>query len=354
MPTTIKPLTTHFDELLKATLPPNHRIQAAQECHPLVRDYLQGLTTFPTVEPHSRLVGSYAQKISVGDVKDVDILVRVDGDPAKIDPDAKQLLRDLKKALEGLPEYLGYEGASQFDVNGARRSVHVYFKDKDFHLDIVPCIAPDGFDSPVFVPDKGFEKWIKSHPLGYIAKLNELNNDHRKKVKKLARLFKHYVRHNMIYMRPKSYWLGSMLLNLIEAQGFDDKFSLGELFYWLVNELHKQYDHLLWIDPEATPKIPDPILGHNVSHSWTRNDFESFLRHLDEARKRATKALEAATTEEAVRHWRVLFGDDFPESVEGEAKSLAALFTPGKAVVTGLAVAPRVATLVPSSRFHGD
>lgn len=354
MPATIIPLTTHFDVLLKSTQPPDHRIEAAQECHPLVRDYLEGLTSFPTVFPHSRLVGSYAQKLSVGDVKDVDILVRVDGDPAENEPNAKQLLRDLKKALDGLPEYLGYEGASQFDVNGARRSVHVCFKDKDFHLDIVPCIAPDGFDHPVYVPDKGFEKWIKSHPLGYVAKLNELNNAHRKKVKKLAKIFKHYVRYDMIYMRPKSYWMGSMILNLIDAQGFDDKLSLGELFYWLVNELHKQYDHLLWISPEATPNIPDPVLGHNVSHSWTRNDFESFLRHLDGARKRAAKALEATTAEEAIKHWRVLFGDAFPESVEDEAKSLASLFTPGVAMVTGLATVPRVATAVPPARFHGD
>lgn len=354
MPTPIIPLTTYFDGLLKATQPPDHRIEAAKECHPLVTDYLAGLTSFPTVYPHSRLVGSYEQKLSVGDVKDVDILVRVDGDPSKNEPSAKQLLRDLKKALEGLPEYLGYEGASQFDVNGARRSVHVYFKDKDFHLDVVPCIAQEGFDRPVYVPDKGFEKWIKSHPVGYIAKLNELNNTHRKKVKKLARIFKHYIRYDMIYMRPKSYWLGSMLLNLIEAQGFDDKLSLGELFYWLVNELHKQYDHLLWTNCDATPNIADPILGHSVSHSWTRNDFESFLRHLDEARKRATKALEATTTEDAVKHWRVLFGEAFPESVEGEAKNLASLFTPGAAIVTGLAAVPRVTTAVPAARFHGD
>ncbi|MBX3110291.1 MAG: nucleotidyltransferase [Fimbriimonadaceae bacterium] len=353
MPTMI-PLTTHFDELLKATQPPSDRIEAAQECHPLVREYLESLDTFETISPHSRLVGSYAQKLSVGDVKDVDILVRVAGDPSKNDPNAKQLLKNLKKALEGLPEYLGYVGTSQFDINGARRSVHVYFKDKDFHLDIVPCIAPDGFDHPIYVPDRGFEKWIESHPLGYIAKLNTLNNAHRKKVKKLAKIFKHYVRYSMVYMRPKSYWLGSMLLNTIDAKGFDDRLSLGELFYWFVDELHKQYDHLLWVNPNATPNIHDPVLGHNVSHSWTRNDFVSFLRHLDEARKRAAKALEASTAEDAVKHWRVLFGDAFPESVEDEAKTLAALFTPGAAVVTGLTAAPRIATAVPVTRFHGD
>ncbi len=353
MPTIIQ-LTTHFDELLKATKPPEDRIQAAQECHPLVRDYLEQLDTFKTVAPHSRLVGSYAQNLSVGDVKDVDILIRVAGDPEANDPNAKQLLRDLRVALEGLPEYLGDQGSAQFDVNGARRSVHVYFRDKDFNLDIVPCIAPDGFDFPIYVPDRGFEKWIASHPLGYVAMLNDLNKANRKKVKKLAKLFKYYVLQNMIYMRPKSYWMGAMLLNLINAQGFDDSLSLGELFYWMANELYKQYDHLLWTNPDATPSIPDPVLGHNVSHSWSRNDFESFLRHLDCARERSDKALSAATTEEAVKHWRSLFGEAFPESVEDEAKGLASLFAPGAAVVTGFLSTPRVVTPIPAARFHGD
>jgi hypothetical protein len=350
----IIPLTTHFDELLKATKPPDERIQAALECHPLVRNYLKESTSFQTVTPHTRLVGSYAQKLTVGDVKDVDILVRVDGDPEGNEPVAKELLKALKQSLQGLPDHLKDQGYAQFDVNGARRSVHVYFTELDFHLDVVPCIAPNGFDEPIHVPDRGFNKWILSHPIGYISLINQLNNSNRKKVKKLARIFKHYVRLNMTYMRPKSYWLGSMLLNLIDEKGFNDSLSLGELFHWLVDELHKKYDHLRWTSDEATPNIADPVLGHNVSHSWSRNDFLSFLRHLSDARDRAAKALEASTAEEAVKHWRVLFGEAFPSSVEVEAEKVASLFTPGVATVTGLVNTPRYSTTVPTTRFHGD
>lgn len=120
-------LGTHFDELLNNLRPPEERLIAAREVPPLVRGYLRAHEEFPTVAPHSRLVGSYGQDTSVGDVKDVDFLVRVDGDPAENNPQAKRLIQDLKKVLDGLPEALGYSGSTNIDIERARRSVHVYF-----------------------------------------------------------------------------------------------------------------------------------------------------------------------------------------------------------------------------------
>lgn len=131
-------LGTHFDELLKNIRPPQERLDAARDLPPLVRDYLKTHQDFSTVAPHSRLVGSYAQHMPVGDVKDVDFLVRVDGDPEANEPEAKQLIQELKNALDDLPEALGYEGWAGVDIERARRSVHVYIKGRDFHLDGVP------------------------------------------------------------------------------------------------------------------------------------------------------------------------------------------------------------------------
>lgn len=126
--------------------------------------------------------------MGAGDVKDVDTLIRVPGNPKKNEPEAKRLIWDLKKCLDGLPAYLGYEGyaEAEIDVERARRSIHVYFKRKDFHLDFVPCIAPDGFESIIYVPDRGFNKWIASHPIGYINLLNKLQKEHDGKVKPLG------------------------------------------------------------------------------------------------------------------------------------------------------------------------
>lgn len=110
------PLITHFEELLKNIQPPQERLDAARDLPPLVREYIAKSKDFPTVYPHSRLAGSYAQKMAVGDVKDVDTLIRVPGDPKANEPEAKRLIQDMKKLLDGLPKALGFEGYAEAEI----------------------------------------------------------------------------------------------------------------------------------------------------------------------------------------------------------------------------------------------
>lgn len=333
------PLNTHFGELLRNIQPPKDRLDAAQSLPLLVRDFLAENRDFHTVSPHTRLVGSYAQDMAVGDVKDVDFLVRVKGDPETNQPKAKQLIQDLRTVLDELPEALKGEGFAELqnvEVEGARRSVHVYFADADFHIDAVPCIAPGGFEDAIYVPDRGFNKWIPSHPIGYIELLNELNNQHSGKVKKLGKLLKHFRNHQMIYMRPKSYWLGALLLHHIRrVEGLNMSLSLAELFRDLLEAIYCQYDHLLYVNDDATPNIPDPLLGHNISWNWGRNDFESFMRHVEDGRKWARNALECQVREEAISYWQRVFGEHyFPSNIDEAASSRALAATPGKSFVS--------------------
>jgi tRNA nucleotidyltransferase (CCA-adding enzyme) len=154
-------LGTHFEVLLQNIQPPQERLDAARDLPPLVRDFLKEHEAFATLATHSRLAGSYAQDMSVCDVKDVDFLVRVPGDPKKNEPEAKTLIQSLCTVLNALPAAIDYEGWAGIDIERARRSVHVYFKGRDFHLDVVPCIAPNGFDKPLYVPDRGTQSAIK-------------------------------------------------------------------------------------------------------------------------------------------------------------------------------------------------
>ena len=215
------PLITHFEKLLKNIQPPKKRLEAAQELPGKIRNYIKASKDFLTLDPHTRLAGSYAQHMAVGDVKDVDTLVRVPGDPKANEPEAQKLILDLKKLLDKLPESLGYEGYAAVDIERARRSIHVYFKDKDFHLDFVPCIAPDGFEEMLYVPDRGFNEWIPSHPIGYINLLNELNKSFDEKVKPLGKLLKHFRDYQMKPRKSKSYWLGALLIYHIQEGSLD-------------------------------------------------------------------------------------------------------------------------------------
>jgi hypothetical protein len=356
------PLNTYFEELLKNIQPPEDRIKTAQRLPRLVRNYIKVSQTFLTVTPHTRLAGSYAQNMVVGEVKDVDTLVRVSGDPKANEPEAKQLIRDLKKLLDGLPAYLGYEGYAEtkIEVERARRSIHVYFKGEDFHLDFVPCIAPDGFKNVLYVPDRGFNEWIASHPIGYITLLNKLNKQHGKKVKPLGKLLKHFRDHQMGNRKPKSYWLGALLVYHIQTGSLDTGACLGVLFRDLLDAIYCQYDHLLWTSDTATPNIPDPVLNHNISWNWSRTHFETFMRRVDEGRKWATKAVDADDRDEAIAYWQKIFGKEyFPSEVETAASSLANAALPGKSLVspTGMILSSLPAsglyTATQPTKFHG-
>ncbi|MDM9383573.1 nucleotidyltransferase [Chlorogloeopsis sp. ULAP01] len=356
------PLITHFEELLKNIQPPQERLDAARDLPPVVREYIAKSKDFPTVYPHSRLAGSYAQDMTSGDVKDVDTLIRVSGDPKANKPEAKRLIQDMKKLLDGLPKALGFDGyaEAEIEVERARRSVHVYFKGKDFHLDFVPCIAPDGFEGVLYVPDRGFNKWIASHPIGYINLLNELQNKHARKVKPLGKLLKHFRDCQMKSRKPKSYWLGALLVYHIQQNTLDMTQPLAVLFYELLDAIYRQYDHLLYTSNVATPNLPDPILGHNISWNWSRTHFETFMRRINEGRNWAAKALETNDREKAIKYWQKIFGEEyFPSEVETAASKLAKAGLPGKSYVssTGLILPSQPAsglyTSTIATKFHG-
>jgi hypothetical protein len=357
------PLTTHFNKLRQNTLPPADRLEAAKTVPPLVRKFLELHESFVTVSPQSRLVGSYAQKLCVGDVKDVDLLVFVPGayeGDEMIEP--RTMIADLRRALSGLATHLGYED-DEISIEAARRSVHVHFKNQDFHLDVVPCIAPDGVDEPAYVPCKNLDEWVKTHPVGYIKKLDEINAEHGYNVKRLARTMKHFVHFKMKQknMRPKSYWLGALLLQVIDEQGFDDTKTQAELFHWLVAAISEKYRVTLDTSTTATPNIKDPILGHNLSWNWGRNAFEMFMARLKEATDWSRAAISSNTSkEDAIALWQKIFGEEFfPSNVEDVATELANSLRPGFAcvepsgIVVTLAAASDAAVAAPMTRFHG-
>ena len=341
--------------------PSQERLDAARDLPPKVRNYLKAHELFSTIEPHSRLAGSYAQHTCVGDVKDVDFLVIVDGDPERNEPEAKKVIQDLKGALDGLPEALGYEKGST-NIERNRRSVHVHFKDEEFHVDAVPCIAPDGIEDVIYIPDRDWNKWIKSQPIGYVQLITILNTENNRKVRPLMKLLKHFRNERMKTRRPKSYWLGALVIYHIRLEdGLDTSKSLGELFHDLVDAIYKQYDHLLWTSDTATPNIEDPMLGHNISWNWTRSHFETFMRRLDDARNWSAAALASEDKDEAICWWQKIFGDSyFPSDVTQAVNKMARNVLPGKSSVasSGL-VLPTISGMkktipVRQTTFHGE
>ena len=325
-------LRDHFLTLLTRIQPKEDRVSLAVELPTKVRDFLKECDKIITVEPHTRLAGSYARDTAVKQIKDVDILLFVDPKYKDKEDSAKATINLLVNALDGLPKALGDENGkvdAELSLKRQRRSVlvHVTIDEKDFDMDIVPSIYEGDSPVPLEVPDRDLSKWISSNPLGYSQALSDLNQDQQGKIVPLNKMFKHWRDVRMKYRRPKSYWLECMVYKHADAKKLKiDNSSYGELFHSLLVSVYEDYVGTFEKDG-AVPLVKDPMLGNNVAKFWTRAEFETFMRRIEESKNWAAKALETEDEATAIELWQKVFNEDegeeyFPTTVDEVLKSI--------------------------------
>jgi hypothetical protein len=351
-------LSDHFDVLLQKIEPDGERAEFARDIPALVRDYLQQHEDIETVEPYSRLAGSYARCTAIKDIKDVDLLLTLDRSYRKKEPE--EVLEKVFSVLGGLPEALG-SSSKPVIRRRQRRSINVHVDEHDFDLDIVPAVVDRGIDKPLAIPDRDWSRWVETHPLGYADKLSELNGKHQDKVVPLIKLVKHWRDVQMCYRRPKSYWLECLVYHLIDnGKVATKRRSYAELFQLVLASIAQDFRQDLEMEGKV-PEILDPMLGNNVAHNWERAAFETFMHRIDESLGWAERAIAEDDEEKAVELWQKVFGEEwFPTEVEAQkamrlrADALAgAVFVTSEGrVVTGKQERPAIQ--VPPQRFYGE
>lgn len=359
-------LRDHFLAFLTRINPKEDRISLAIELPAKVREFLEESEKIVTVEPYTRLSGSYARDTAIKQIKDVDILLFVDPEYKEKDDSAKATINLLVNALEGLPKALGDENGkvdAELSLKRQRRSVlvHVTIDNEEFDMDIVPAIYEGDKPEPLEVPDRDLSKWISSNPLGYTQALSELNQDQQGKIKPLIKMFKHWRDVQMKYRRPKSYWLECMIYkHAIATKLKIEDASYGELFHSLLTSIYEDYIAAFEQDG-AVPVVKDPMLGNNVAKSWTRAEFETFMRRIDESKNWAARALETDDEAKAIELWQKVFNEDggeeyFPTIVDEALKSILgrqAIFVSQTGIVSGQKPASEKAWESPQHRYFG-
>jgi len=350
-------LPEHFDELLSRIEPKSERAKAAQDIPAQVRSFLKDSEKIKTVDPYSRLAGSYARCTAIKDIKDVDVILFVT--PEYKDEEPEIVLNALFSALQNLTEGIDDKGEVTI-CRHQRRSVNVHLEKKDFDLDIVPVVALDGADKKLEIPDKDWSKWVSTHPLGYADALSKLNATHKGKVVPLVKMLKHWRDVHMVYKRPKSYWLECLVYHKIDDGDLvSDNISYAEMFRDLMSSIEDSFQK--YLDEKTTvPKIPDPMLGNNVAHNWERGDFEAFMNQVHESKRWAERALQQDDDSKAVELWQKVFGVEwFPAVVAQKiGESLRAANLAGSIFVTpnGKVQIEKPTgrnVQVPSQRFYG-
>src|SRR6266511_1136454 len=223
-------LPYHFKILLKGIEPSSQKADDAKRYTGAVRDLLNDRQKLlKVVDPHTRLVGSYARETAILDIKDVDVLVFVDSEYKDAKP--ADVLGTLAQVMRAYPD-------ADVQVDPQRRSVRIVLRAGSYQLDIVPSVLNPNVDSPLFVPDRPKGKWIKSDPVGYGMTLTRLNKEHGDKVVPLIKLIKAWRDEQMKICRPKSYTLEAMVVGAIREnaipfadQGYAE--ILPRLFRWI-------------------------------------------------------------------------------------------------------------------------
>ena len=318
----------HFEALLQNLEPPTERKELARDVPASVRDFLES-HSFKTASPHSRLTGSYFRDTAVLEIKDVDILVFVP--QAQRDRTPNAVLLDLKKALDDYPD-------ATAEASGQRRSVRLTLKKQEnLQLDLVPAFTAGDIHDPLEVPERTTQEWISSNPLGYSDLLSDLNGDHAQKVVRLIKLFKGWRSVQMKTRKPKSYVLEAIVYYAVR----DGKLLLKDqswetIVAGLFGHVWSKYEDL-YEQGKESPRIPDPGLEHLdgyadrwITKGWERSHFETFMRRIDESRKRAERALDPKTKEPETE-WAEIFGDYWPteDAVKSAAKVIGLNLRPG-------------------------
>ncbi len=364
----VQGVALQFKQFIKNIRPKDKRLDAAQRYPTLARDFLKRTGLLATVDPHSRLTGSYGREIAIHEIKDVDFVVCLD--PKYRGLGATRALEDLKTALDAMANELEKDLSETLEVElrEQRRSVRVKFVDEDFYLDVVPVLIrqedPDGVEGTLDVPDREWKSWQPTACVGYSQAFSDLNGEAGGKLIGLMMILKHWRWKWLKRNQAKSFWIEALVVDLIRSGAiiFKDK-SLAEVVANAFSAIENRCaPYLAFAD--AKPFIPDPmipLLNRNVAFNWERGDFETFMRRIDEAVTQSTKAVAATTAADAVTAWQKLFGDEwFPTTIEEETKAAnaAALAAATAVSRTGAVIlnpGPQVhATPTPAHKYHGE
>lgn len=298
-------LSQHFAALIEGLMPDSKRAKAAQTYPDMIREFVEASSLIATVEPHTRLVGSYARDVADPLVKDVDVATIVSEDYGS---DPSGALDDLTRAVDAFRRELDRETELEVARREQRRSVRLHFKDPDFFIDVVPIRAPTGVEETLWVPDREWSSWVKTWCVPYVGFFHELNGQLGAKLIPVIKILKHWrARHLPATGLLKTFWLESANVNIVTAGGIDfSERGMADIVADLFFTLEAQWaPHL---ETGSVPFVSDPMSStSDVAWNWKREAFEVAMKELGEA----CQAIEIAVTTDdkdvAVSQWRRVF-----------------------------------------------
>lgn len=178
---------------------------------------------------------------------------------------------------------------------GARgQAVRLFYQD-NLHVDIAPVFQ---WHAGGYILPAGDGSWILTDPYKQAVWANEreatLNNRFRRRVRMLKQW-------NAAHGKRLGSWhLEAMVGAIFTGMGDNSRTGTMRFFEWAPGHVHVQ-------DPDG--------FGGDLAAKLTREQIAAILGSFQSNHDRAVKAVEAearGNLEEAIRLWRIVFGNDFP------------------------------------------
>lgn len=251
------------------------------------------------------LTGSYKRHTAIRPRKlegvvqrpDIDILVITDYSRSD---SPKDVLKELNDAIKRI----GYTNTKK-----QNRSIHISLSTVE--MDVVPLIAPEGFDGNWFIGDSKNDSWIFTDPRKQTQYTIDTNKKCDNEFVPLVKLFKWWRREFPI-ATSKNHPKG-MAIEKMVGDTYDNGTHVGETFVLTIEKMVSKYQ---WsYDNNFVPTVTDPGDGFsNLLDSLLLEEFQLFFEHLTKTAETARTAYDSTDKETSIKNWRAIFGPEFPDS----------------------------------------
>lgn len=287
MATTTAKAFEEFKGILRLTDPQEESVSSRKDsAHRYLKDGFPSTSDLPLDLTY--LMGSASRDTIIRPLDDIDILAvfeNKDGVFEKYRYDSKAFLYRVRDSLS---EY-------KVEVVGARgQAVRLFYKAAP-HVDIAPVFK---WSSGGYALPDGSGGWLTTDPYVHNSWLSTRNKELGYRLKPLVRMLKRW--NNVHGKHLKSFHLEIMVASIFSSLSGDSRDTCEKFFQWAKDNLN----------------VSDPAgYGGDLSAYLSYTARTSVLSNLESARSRAEKANAAELSgdhKEAIRLWRIIFGDEFP------------------------------------------
>jgi len=179
-----------LEEISSSIMPTDKEIQNARDRVQEVRDKIEN-----GLDCKTYISGSYKKFTGVSPLNDVDLFIWFSKPTLRANTLKELKTINPQNGLNRLKSRIKKLEIPHFQIRLQDHSLGLKYEGIDFTIDLIPAFSADdpknssNFDRLFHIPEVSTDNWIKTEPESDQRRLAKLNNENKKKLNKIIRLF---------------------------------------------------------------------------------------------------------------------------------------------------------------------